>query len=34
MMIMDIASNIEKMGDHLFSIAKAVTYNLQWGKRI
>jgi phosphate:Na+ symporter len=33
MMIMDMASNIEKMGDHLFSIAKAVVNDLQWGKR-
>ncbi len=32
MMIMDIASNVEKMGDHLFSIAKAVKNNMQWSR--
>jgi phosphate:Na+ symporter len=31
MMIMDLATNIEKMGDHLVSIAKAVGKDLQWG---
>jgi phosphate:Na+ symporter len=34
MMIMDMATNIEKMGDHLISIAKAVLKDLQWGSRI
>jgi len=34
MMIMDIASNIEKMGDHLISISKAVLKDLQWGKKL
>jgi phosphate:Na+ symporter len=33
-MIMDLATNIEKMGDHLISIAKAVIKDLQWGKKI
>lgn len=33
-MIMDLAINIEKMGDHLISIAKAVIKDLQWGKKI
>jgi phosphate:Na+ symporter len=33
MMIMDIATNIEKMGDHLISIAKAVLKDLQWGQK-
>jgi phosphate:Na+ symporter len=33
MMIMDLASNIEKMGDHLISIAKSVIKDLQWGKK-
>jgi len=34
MMAMDIASNIEKMGDHLISISKAVLKDLQWGRKI
>ena len=34
MMAMDIASNIEKMGDHLISIAKAVLKDLQWGRKL
>ncbi len=34
MMAMDIATNIEKMGDHLISISKAVLKDMQWGKRI
>jgi phosphate:Na+ symporter len=33
MMIMDVATNIEKMGDHLVSIAKSVTKDLQWGRK-
>lgn len=33
-MIMDLAINIEKMGDHLISIAKAVIKDLQWGEKI
>lgn len=33
-MIMDLAINIEKMGDHLISIAKAVIKDLQWGQKI
>ncbi len=32
MMIMDLATNIEKMGDHLTCIAKAVRKDLQWGR--
>ncbi|MFP4417092.1 MAG: Na/Pi cotransporter family protein [Chitinivibrionales bacterium] len=32
MMIMDLATNIEKMGDHLTSIAKAVRKDLKWGR--
>ena len=34
MMAMDIATNIEKIGDHLISIAKAVLKDLQWGKKM
>lgn len=34
MMLMDIATNIEKMGDHLTSIAKAVLNDLKWGKKV
>ncbi len=34
MMIMDIATNIEKMGDHLISISKAVIKDLQWGRKL
>ena len=33
-MAMDLAINIEKMGDHLISIAKAVIKDLQWGNKI
>ena len=33
-MVMDIATNIEKMGDHLISISKAVIKDLQWGKKL
>jgi phosphate:Na+ symporter len=33
-MTMDIATNVEKMGDHLISIAKAVIKDLQWGRKI
>jgi phosphate:Na+ symporter len=33
MMIMDVATNIEKMGDHLVSIAKSVIKDLQWGRK-
>lgn len=33
-MTMDMAINIEKMGDHLISIAKAVIKDLQWGEKI
>jgi Na+/phosphate symporter len=33
MMIMDVATNIEKMGDHLVSIAKSVSKDLQWGRK-
>jgi len=32
-MIMDLAINIEKMGDHLISIAKAVIKDLKWGNK-
>ena len=31
MTIMDIATNLEKMGDHLTGVAKAVAQDLQWG---
>jgi phosphate:Na+ symporter len=34
MMIMDIASNLEKMADHLSSIALAVIHELQWDLEI
>lgn len=34
MLVMDLASNIEKMGDHLISIAKAVIKDLQWDKPV
>ncbi len=33
MTIMDIATNLEKMGDHLAGVAKAVAKDLQWGKK-
>jgi phosphate:Na+ symporter len=33
-MTMDLAINVEKMGDHLISIAKAVIKDLQWGEKI
>jgi phosphate:Na+ symporter len=33
-MIMDLATNLEKMGDHLVSIAKAVGKDLQWRKKM
>lgn len=33
MMVMDMATNIEKVGDHLISIAKAVAKDLQWGRK-
>lgn len=33
MMAMDIATNIEKMGDHLISIAKVVLKNMQYGRK-
>ncbi len=32
LMVMDLATNIEKMGDHLISVAKVVAKDLQWGK--
>ena len=32
--VMDIATTIEKMGDHLISIAKAVLKDLQWDQRV
>ncbi len=34
LLVMDLANNIEKMGDHLISIAKAVAKDLQWGKKV
>lgn len=34
MTIMDIATNLEKMGDHLTGVAKAVVKDLQWGNSV
>ena len=34
MVIMDVATNLEKMGDHLTGVAKAVAKDLQWGNVI